>query len=141
MASSGHAPLNPQLNLSLRQTPRWDDIPVMNFTPHDTSPISPINVSYAIEVPRACFRSFFSHTSCLQALSATFDCKPAMRHLVIVATVNPSAEALGPRGNLAWSATAERLHRVGKCKVTCNCSHCPLYSGRDSGAPDRSVSG
>lgn len=54
----------------------------------------------------------------LQALSGTFGRGPATRHLVIVAALNPSADTLGPRGTLAWSAAVERLHQVCKLAAT-----------------------
>lgn len=50
----------------------------------------------------------------VQALSATFGRRPATRHLVIIAAVNPPAGVLGHRKNLAWSTAVERLHQVRK---------------------------
>ena len=53
-----------------------------------------------------------------QALSGTFGRRPATRHLVIVAAMNPSADVLGPSGTLAWSTVVERLHQVRKLEAT-----------------------
>lgn len=76
----------------------------------------------------------------LQALSATFGRGPAARHLVIVAALNPSVDALGPRGTLAWSTAVEQLHQVRKIKAAWNISPHILYPGTDPGAPDRPIS-
>ena len=75
----------------------------------------------------------------LQVLSATFGCRPATRHLVIVAALNPPADVLGLAGALAWSAAVERLHKVRKLEAALNFPHRPLYQGGDPGAPDRAI--
>ena len=49
-----------------------------------------------------------------------------MRHLVVIATTNPSAEVPGPRKNLVWSTVTERLHQVCKPEATQSFSHPPL---------------
>lgn len=94
MTASQHVPSNPQFDPSTRRTPRWDDIPFINFSTQGGNTISPNNVSRAIE-----------------ALSATFGRRPATRHLVIIAAANPPAGMLGHRKNLAWSTAVERLHQ------------------------------
>lgn len=53
----------------------------------------------------------------VQVLSTTFGRRPATRHLIIIAAVNPPAGVLGHRKNLAWSTAVERLHQVRKLKV------------------------
>ncbi|KAF9788021.1 hypothetical protein BJ322DRAFT_1018687 [Thelephora terrestris] len=94
MTTSQLAPFNPSSNRSGRRPPHWNDIPFVSFSPHAETTISPINVTSAIE-----------------ELSATFGRGPATRHLVVVATVNPSTDVLGTRKNLAWSAVVEQLYR------------------------------
>lgn len=94
MTASQHVPFKPQFDPSTHQTPRWDDIPFINFSTQGGNTISPNNVSRAIE-----------------ALSATFGRRPATRHLVIIAAVNPPAGAPGHRQNLAWTTAVERLHQ------------------------------
>lgn len=63
-----------------------------------------------------------------------------MRHLVIVAALNPSADVLGPRGTLAWSTAVERLYQVRVLEVVRNISHPPFCLGRNPGASDRPIS-
>ena len=70
---------------------------------------------------------------------ATFGRGPATRHLVTVASLNPTTDTLGPCGTLAWSTTIERLYQVCKFEPTGNVSHHPRYLGRNSGAPDRPI--
>ena len=72
-------------------------------------------------------------------MSAGFYHRSAIRHLVIVAAVNPTADALGPQGTLAWSTAVEQLHQVCKLEVTWGVSHHPHYLGRNSSAPDRPI--
>ena len=53
----------------------------------------------------------------VQAWSTTFGRRPAARHLVVIAAVNPLAGVLGHRTSLAWSTAVERLHQVRKLEV------------------------
>lgn len=50
MTASQHSPFKPQSDPSTRRTPRWDDIPFINFSTQGGNTISPNNVSRAIEV-------------------------------------------------------------------------------------------
>ena len=50
MSASEQAPLQPLFDPSTRRTPRWDEIPPINFSPHGGNTISPANVTRAIEV-------------------------------------------------------------------------------------------
>jgi len=56
MTASENAPFKPPFDHSTRRTPRWDDIPAINFSMHGGNTISPANVDRAIEVRRACLR-------------------------------------------------------------------------------------
>jgi len=56
MTASENAPFKPPFDHSTRRTPRWDDIPTINFSMHGGNTISPANVGRAIEVRRACLR-------------------------------------------------------------------------------------
>ena len=62
MTASENAPFKPPFDSSTRRTPRWDDIPAINFSTHGGSTISPVNVSRAIEVRRVRFRRLRSDT-------------------------------------------------------------------------------
>ena len=62
-----------------------------------------------------------------------------MRHLVIVAALNPSVDTLGPRGALAWSTVVERMDQVRKVEAPRSVPHNPLYLGRYPAAPDRPI--
>lgn len=55
MSASERAPFKPPFDTSTRRTPRWDDIPAMNFSPRGGNTISPANVTRAIEVRQARF--------------------------------------------------------------------------------------
>jgi hypothetical protein len=62
MTASENAPFKPPFDPSTRRTPRWDDIPAINFNTHGGSTISPANVGRAIEVRQARFRRSRSDT-------------------------------------------------------------------------------
>ena len=62
MTASENAPFKPPLDPSTRRTPRWDDVPAINFSTHGGSTISPVNVARAIEVRPARFRRLRSDT-------------------------------------------------------------------------------
>jgi len=62
MSASEHTPFRPPFDPRPRRTPRWDDIPAINFTPHGGTPISPTSVSNAIEVRQVRFRRLRSDT-------------------------------------------------------------------------------
>jgi hypothetical protein len=72
-------------------------------------------------------------------LSETFDRGPATRHLVVVAALDPSADALGPRATLAWPTVVERMDQVRKLEATQTIPHYPPYLGRYPAAPDRPI--
>ena len=57
MTASENTPFKPPFDHSTtRRTPRWDDIPAINFSMHGGNTISPANVGRAIEVRRARLR-------------------------------------------------------------------------------------
>ena len=62
MIASGHSPFEPQFDPSARRTPRWDDVPAINFNTRSGSTISPVNVTRAIEVRRARFHRLHALT-------------------------------------------------------------------------------
>jgi len=62
MSASEHAPFRPPFDPPSRRTPRWDDIPAINFSPHGGSAISPTNVTRAIEVRQVRFHRLLSDT-------------------------------------------------------------------------------
>lgn len=65
MSASDRAPLKPPFDPSARRTPRWDDIPALNFSSHGGNTISPANVGRAIEVRQARFHRLRSDTRLL----------------------------------------------------------------------------
>ena len=59
MTASEQVPFKPTFDPSARRSPRWDDIPAINFTTLGGNTISPASVARAIEVrqvrfPRLC---------------------------------------------------------------------------------------
>ena len=63
MSASEHAPFTPPFDSPSRRTPRWDDIPAINFSPHGGgSTISPASVTRAIEVRQVRFHRLRSDT-------------------------------------------------------------------------------
>ena len=62
MIASEHSPFEPPFDPSARRTPRWDDVPAINFNTHSGSTISPVNVTRAIEVRRARFHRLYALT-------------------------------------------------------------------------------
>ena len=140
MTSSEHTPFKPPFDPSAHRPPGWDETPAIKFSSRGGNTISPVNVTRTIEVHQARFHRQPSDMPRLEALLTTFGRGPATRHLVIVTTLNPSADALGPHGTHVWFTVVERLHQVHKLEATCKFSHRPLCIGRDSGAPDRPIS-
>ena len=65
MIASEFAPFKPPFNPSTRRTPRWDDIPVINFSTHGGSTISPANLTHATEVRQTRFNRLRSDTRLL----------------------------------------------------------------------------
>ena len=62
MTASEHAPFKRAFGPSARQTPQWDGIPTINFSPHGGNMVSPVNVTRAVEVRRARFCHLLSDT-------------------------------------------------------------------------------
>ena len=62
MLASEREPLKPPFDPSTHQTPGLDQIPAINFSPHGENPISPANVTHAIEVRQARLRHLRSDT-------------------------------------------------------------------------------
>jgi len=62
MSASEPAPFRPPFDPRPRRTPRWDDIPAINFSPHGGNPISPASVTRAIEVRQVRFHRLRSDT-------------------------------------------------------------------------------
>ena len=56
MSASELFPFKPPFDPSSRRTPRWDDIPAINFSALGGNTISPVNVTRAIEVCQLRFR-------------------------------------------------------------------------------------
>lgn len=62
MPATERAPFKLTFDPSTPQTPRWDDIPAINFGPRAGNTISPANVSRAVEVCQARFCRLSSDT-------------------------------------------------------------------------------
>jgi len=62
MSASEPAPFRPPFEPRPRRTPRWDDIPAIDFSPHAENPISPASVTRAIEVRQVRFHRLRSDT-------------------------------------------------------------------------------
>jgi hypothetical protein len=62
MPASERAPFKPPFDPSARRTPRWDEIPAINFSPHGGNTISPANVTRAVEARKARFCRSLSDT-------------------------------------------------------------------------------
>jgi len=65
MIASEYAPYKPPFDPSAHRTPRWDDIPAIQFGAHGGNTISPVNVARAIEVRQARFHRLRSDTRLL----------------------------------------------------------------------------
>ena len=77
MSASERAPFQP-FDLSTRRTPRWDEIPPINFSPHGGNTISPANVTRAVEV-RQCRPIVYDLTPCF-SLGVVSDLWPRARN-------------------------------------------------------------
>lgn len=62
MTASEHTQFKPLFDPSARRTPRWDDIPAINFSSHSGTTISPASVTRAIEVRQVRFHRLHSDT-------------------------------------------------------------------------------
>lgn len=60
MITSQETPFKPPFDPPTCQTPRCDNIPLINFSAHGENPVSPTNVTYAIEVHKLHFNRFCS---------------------------------------------------------------------------------